>query len=226
MPRYEIDAALGLESLRRQLLDRLEQADERALVVDRAAAPHRLFSDRPRKGRVFPVAFGALGDRHDILMRHDDDRRERRVAARPVIDERPVRQDRARHDPVRRRIGGREPAMQPVPFGNVIVGRVLVRNRLDLRRGAQMPDGGVEVIGRHGGEPDVAAVGDVLGRESRGAYGHRPRNHRDDRKTAEQNRPPLPHVPLLLPAQWRGIGFDLQGKFGEMVGPAGLEPAT
>lgn len=117
--------------------------------------------------------------------------------------------------------------MQPVPFGDLIFSGVLVRDRPDLRRGAEVRNCGAQIIGRHGGKPDVATVGNVAGREARGLDRHRPRHNRRDRKTAEQDRPPLPHVPLLLPAQKTGIGFDLQGKcLVKMVGPAGLEPAT
>src|SRR3546814_13420758 len=96
VPRNQIYTAFRLETPFRQRLDRLEQTDQRSLVVDGAASPYRLFGDRPGEGRIFPVLFGPLGHWNDVLMRHDDDRRERRVAARPMIDERTVRQDRTR----------------------------------------------------------------------------------------------------------------------------------
>src|SRR3546814_10095459 len=85
VPRNQIYTAFRLETPFRQRLDRLEQTDQRSLVVDGAASPYRLFGDRPGEGRIFPVLFGPLGHWNDVLMRHDDDRRERRVAARPMI---------------------------------------------------------------------------------------------------------------------------------------------
>ncbi len=89
-----------------------------------------------------------------------------------------------------------------------------------------MHDGGIQIIDGGRGEPDVAAVGDIAGRKGRGPHRDGRRRHRDDRKSSDQDRPPLSHVPLLW-AQWTAIGFDLQGKYlREMVGPAGLEPAT
>src|SRR3546814_20317975 len=45
VPRNQIDTAFRLETPFRQRLDRLEQTDQRSLVVDGAASPYRLFGE-------------------------------------------------------------------------------------------------------------------------------------------------------------------------------------
>src|SRR3546814_20137437 len=63
MARHQIDAALRLEALLCQSLDRLAQSDQRSLVVSGAAAPYRLFRDRPGAGPIFPFLLVPPGPR-------------------------------------------------------------------------------------------------------------------------------------------------------------------
>ncbi len=89
------DAGRGRESGFRERLQRLEQRDQRALVVERAATPHGVVRDHAVERRVLPVAFGALGHRHDVVVREQDDRRARgdraRARCRPACGRRPSR---------------------------------------------------------------------------------------------------------------------------------------
>ena len=76
------------EALRQQRLDRLADRHQGAFVVDRATAPHEAVGDCAGEGRMGPE-LDALG-RHDVVVREEQDRRERGIAARPGIHERMV----------------------------------------------------------------------------------------------------------------------------------------
>jgi hypothetical protein len=81
----EINRAPRLVPGLEQLLDGLEDRNHGAFVVERAAAINISFADRPGKGRVTPCLFGTGENRHDIQMRHEDDRRFAAVLSRPLI---------------------------------------------------------------------------------------------------------------------------------------------
>ena len=166
--RDQIDRAARVETLRSQCLDRLEQADQRALVVDRPAPPDRPLSHLAREGRVFPVLLGARRHRHDVLMGHDDDRLGGRVAARPRIEQR-LAQRVAAHRGMGVGIGRGQPVVQLVPLRQLVFGRILMRHGLEPHCGGQMPRRRRRVEGRGRGDLDIGRIGHRCRSESRGA---------------------------------------------------------
>ena len=67
----QIHVALGLPALGQQLLHRLHEAEQAALGVHGAAAPHRALGDLAGEGRVLPLALGG----HHVVVAHDQDGR-------------------------------------------------------------------------------------------------------------------------------------------------------
>ena len=70
MAQHQKNRALRLEPIARQRIQRLEEANHGALIVNRAAPINISVLDRAREGVSVPVLFGADIDRHDILVRH------------------------------------------------------------------------------------------------------------------------------------------------------------
>ena len=68
----EVHVAGGDEPRGEQVLDRLEDDDERTLVVERPTSVHRAVGDAAFEGRVGPGV--ALVDRYDVVVRHEDER--------------------------------------------------------------------------------------------------------------------------------------------------------
>ena len=74
----EVDVAGGDEPDREQVLDGLEDDDERTLVVERSAPVHRAVGDASLERRVRPRV--ALVDGYDVVVRHQH---ERAIGCRP-----------------------------------------------------------------------------------------------------------------------------------------------
>ncbi len=85
MPEGEEYRTCRLEALRGKPFCRFHHRDQRALVVDRSAAPDIPVRDRTREGRVLPLVFRPRRDRHDVDMRHQQHGIERRVRAFPGV---------------------------------------------------------------------------------------------------------------------------------------------
>ena len=167
MAGNQIDRPFRLEALRGKCLHRFEQGDQRPLVVNRPAPPDRAFGNGPGEGLILPVFFGARRNRDHILMGHDDDRLRGGIAARPGIDQRLV-QHFALHRRVRLGIGGHQPAMQLVPFGQLVLAGILIADRLEPHRLGQMPCGKVGVKRGERGNLDRRTVRHCLRGESNG----------------------------------------------------------
>ena len=189
MARDQIDRPLGLEALRRQRFHRFEQRDQRAFVINRAAAPDGAIGNRSGEGIVLPVLFGPGGHRHHILMRHHDDRLGAGIAARPGIDQRLADLVLA-HRGVGLGIGAGEPGLQLVPFRQLIVSRVLVANRLEPHGCAKVLSRPIDIERGGSGDLDLRSIGHSIGREHRGPR----RNHRAQRQSrCAQAQNPLLH---------------------------------
>ena len=78
------------EALSEQVLHGGEDGDEAALVVEGAAAPHLAARHRAGERGLAPRVLGARIDGHDVLVGHEDDRRQPRCAAAPGVEQAPV----------------------------------------------------------------------------------------------------------------------------------------
>ena len=149
-PRHDDQRALGNEAGLDKRLERFEKCDQRALVIDRAAAPNRAVGELAAEGRVVPARLTAGRHRYDVLVGHEDHRREARRAAGPRVDERAAIDELAAKRRMRRRVARLEPVVQPVPLAAFVLGRILVRHGAKLHRLAEMPGGKRQREGRGG----------------------------------------------------------------------------
>ncbi len=94
-----------------QGLRRFEHRHQRTLVVDGTAAEDRRIGDRAGERRMRPAV--GRSSRHHILVRHQDDGRQREVAARPFIQQRAGTEGLAHRLRVNRGIGLRQPLVEP-----------------------------------------------------------------------------------------------------------------
>jgi hypothetical protein len=67
----EHHCAPGAEAALRQRLHRLQQADDRGLVVDRAPPPNVTVHERAGERRLVPGPFRPGRDGHHVLVRHE-----------------------------------------------------------------------------------------------------------------------------------------------------------
>ncbi len=152
----EIDVALGHMSGDDEALDRLEDRDERALVVDRAAGEERgiltLPLDPGLERRMPPLV---RDDRHDIHVRHEHER-VARLSARPVEEQRVGRDRLAPERRVQRGIElgegireGRETA--------VVVLAVRERDGGQAQEAPEAVEGRGLLLARHTSEPKPRA---------------------------------------------------------------------
>ena len=108
--------------------------DESPLVVERTATPDLAVDNRSGEWRMPPAL--RLRNRHDILVRHEDDGLQRGVCALPFIDERALAHQRAQHGRVKARIGVDEPGAKI--FEGFGIRRIVVTDRLEAQRGAKI----------------------------------------------------------------------------------------
>ena len=135
MPEHEKHRTFRLEARGRKGVCRLHQSDKVAFVVDRAAAIDIAVDDLAGERRPGPVRLCAHVDGDDVLVRHQQDRFERRIAASPRIQQgQRTGHDFACHGGVGSRIGIRQPVMKCEPFA--VLARAWIaarqRDRLEL----------------------------------------------------------------------------------------------
>ncbi len=83
----EVDGAPRVGSRGDEMLHGLEDGQQTALVVQRAAAPDEAGGDPSGERRLGPPPFGAGLDRHHVLMREQQDGGEARVGAGPAVQQ-------------------------------------------------------------------------------------------------------------------------------------------
>src|SRR5437016_11098909 len=81
----EIHGAPQLGSRPEEMLHRLAESDEAALVVERAPAPHISAGDPALEWRLGPAGLRAGLDRNHVMMREQHDRWGTRIGARPLV---------------------------------------------------------------------------------------------------------------------------------------------
>jgi hypothetical protein len=168
--------ARRLEARLHELLDRLADADQLRLGVDRAAAPHEPAGHGAGEGRLLPVALGAGLDRHDVLVRHQHDGVLRGVATRPRVDERAFADELAVQGRVQRGIAAFEVVAERLEDGGIVLGRILVRHGRDADRRGEALQHGVFVAER-----------DALRGRDRLAHRSQQQRARDERGREEEH---------------------------------------
>ena len=137
--------ALRLEALSDKGFHRFENRHHRAFAVDGATAPDKAIGNRPGEWRVSPQRFGARRDGHHVLMRHQQNRRQLAVLARPA------QQDAWAAGGERLGVGSdlwvalRQPLTQAGKGG--VAGRQLAGRRADLMRQGRQANGGRQALG-------------------------------------------------------------------------------
>jgi hypothetical protein len=115
----QVDRLARLEAGPGEALDRLHDRHQVALVVPRPAPPDEAVLHGAGERRLLPVGLGARGDRDDVLVGHQGNRRRGRVRARPGV-EKPVLADRlAPQHGVRPGEVGHQQGVQGVEFGRM-----------------------------------------------------------------------------------------------------------
>src|SRR5690606_22941552 len=90
------DRPRGAEAALYEEFGCLDHRNERALIVDGAAAPDIAIRNRAGEGRMLPLVFRAGRDGHHVDMRHEQNRIKRSVRPLPCIKERVLANDFAR----------------------------------------------------------------------------------------------------------------------------------
>ena len=138
MPGNDQNGPARLETLSGQRFGRLHQADEARLVVHGPSPPDGAVLDLPAEGRSLPLIERLLRHGHHVLVRHQDDRRERRIRARPGVDQRAAADDLPGRLGVERGVGRGEPDAEIVPGLGIILRRILMRHGLEADRLGQV----------------------------------------------------------------------------------------
>ena len=146
MSEHEDHAARGRVAGGDQRLRRFHDCDQRTLVVERAAAPDRSLDNRTGKGRMSPAL--RLRHRHDILVCHQNHRRQRSVAPGPLVDQRAVADDCATRDGVKARVRCDEPRTKTLECRGVR--SIVIADRLELQRRTQPRGAADDVECRNG----------------------------------------------------------------------------
>lgn len=74
MAKLQVNIPVGHKSLLQKILHRLQSQAEGALAVGGTAAPNEPVNDLPAKGIMLPIALGAGGHGHHVLMGHEQHR--------------------------------------------------------------------------------------------------------------------------------------------------------
>src|SRR5881396_1053982 len=85
--RSAMRAAPRLGSRPEEMLHRLAESDEAALVVERAPAPHISAGDPALEWRLGPAGLRAGLDRNHVLMSQQHDRWDTRIGSRPLVQQ-------------------------------------------------------------------------------------------------------------------------------------------
>ena len=136
---------LQVEALGDQGFHRFKNRHHRAFAVDGATAPDKAIGNRPGERRVSPQFFGAWCDGHHVLVRHQQNRRQLAVLARPA------QQDAWAAGGERFGVGCdlwvalRQPLTHAGEGG--VAGRQLAGRRADLMRQGRQANGGRQALG-------------------------------------------------------------------------------
>src|SRR5207249_3521508 len=125
-----------------QPLHGLEQRHQVALVVHRAAAPHEAARNPARERRLRPAALRARFDRHDVLVRHEQDRLQCSVRAAPLVQHAEPARDLASEPCVEPWEAGPQIVLKPPELRGVELRGVLIRDRAKPQRARQPLGGG------------------------------------------------------------------------------------
>ena len=137
VPEREVQRTPGLRARGDEMLDRLEQPHEAALVVQGAAPPHVPSRDPSLERRLGPAAFRSRLDRDDILVGEQDQRREPRVGAGPLVQQAVAVHFRELERGVQFREGIAQVAVQPLELARVELTRILERDGLEAQRAGE-----------------------------------------------------------------------------------------
>ena len=142
MPERQVDRAPWSGAPADQPLHGLEQRHQVALVVHRAAAPHEAARNPARERRLRPAALRARLDRHDVLVRHEQDRLQCSVRAAPLVQQAEPARDLASEPCVQPREAGPQIVLKPPELRGVELRGVLIRDRAKPQRARQPLGGG------------------------------------------------------------------------------------
>jgi hypothetical protein len=164
MPEREIHRARRPEALGQQCFDGLVHGHQPALVVDGAAAPDKAVRNLARERRPRPFVEARGIGRHDVLVRHQQDGLQRRIAAAPFVEQAVAVHLLAHQPGLEPREGTLEKSMETVEGGAGKLRRVLVRNGREADRFGQALRGDRRVgcrltMGRHAQLPAAEAQG-------------------------------------------------------------------
>ena len=175
----EVHRPPRLEPLPEERFHRLEDRHEVALVVERAAPPDVAVGDAAAERRLGPAVLGSRLDGHDILVGEQEDRLERRVAARPAIEQVETGHALAGQARVNR---GKRPLqirLEPVKLRRIHARRTLEGDRPERERPCEPRCGRRRVDGhiRRGfGRELLRAVGQRLRDQQGGQQDHEARD--------------------------------------------------
>src|SRR5262249_45879081 len=101
-------------------LHRLEDADDRLLVVERSPTPDEPIRDRAVERGMGPRALRAGLHRDHVLMSQEEDGPGGRIRSGPLEEEAPAVHELVREEPVRPRVRPREELPEPAPLARVV----------------------------------------------------------------------------------------------------------
>jgi len=195
----EVDRAERPMVVAEQLLRRLEDGDDRALVVERPATVDEPSLDRAGEGRMCPARLGAGEDWDHVEVRHQHDRGERFVGPGPSIQEGALPDPLAPKTIVHERVGVTQ-ILAEATEGRPLAGAFARGDRLE-------PDRAGEVLGdrrRVHRRPD-GILRRIGGADPGGAPQRDPGNADDHRAERAENGPePSPGTSVHHPGSASG----------------------
>ena len=185
MAEAEQQRALGRESVGEQPLDRLQDGEEVALVVDRAASPHVAAVDHALEGRMRPARVGPALDRHHVLVREQQQRRQLGPSTLPGVEQTGAVHELARERGMHARVAALQIGAECLERRGVDGGPVLGRDRAEAQSSRQPARGRVRVDRHDGGHGDRGCA-----RAERGGADPEHREQEQERDGGQLRDPP------------------------------------
>src|SRR5947208_9616048 len=148
----EIHGAPRLGSRPEEMIHRLAESDEAALVVERAPAPHISAGDPALEWRLGPACLRAGLDRNHVLMSQQHDRWDTRIGSRPLVQQTVAVHSLELQGGMELRERRSQVTLEALELTGVELARILIRDRLEAQGAGQTlcERRRVERLDRHG----------------------------------------------------------------------------